>query len=231
MAYTRLQLCQRYAKEAGISGASNSTLPTSTLAQTGEMLDVVNDIDSAYEKLQNMKPNWHFLRFDFSFPTISGTQNYTPTDAGYPEHKTWKADSFRCYLTATGTDDEQDLCFVPWEDFRDLYLLGSQRDASGRPIKFTIKPDKSVSFYPKPDAIYTVVGEYWKRAQAMGANATEPLMPDEFHLILVWMALMKYGLREAAQEKYALGLMEYNALIGPLKTTQLPPMETAGPMA
>ncbi len=230
MAYTRLQLCQRFVQEAEISGGANSTLPASTLNQSGEMQQAVRDIDAAYEKLQNWKPNWHFLRFDFSFPTISGTQSYTPTDAGLAEHKTWKRDSFRCYLTATGVADEQHLDYVPWECFRDAYLHSANRNVSGRPIKFTIEPDKSVTFYPKPDANYTVVGEYWKRAQAMTADATEPLMPDEFHLILVWMACMAHGRRQSAPETFGLGKENFEEMFGALKTTQLPPVRVAGPM-
>ena len=194
------------------------------------MLQAVRDIDAAYEQLQNMKPNWHFLRFDFSFPTISSTQSYTLTDAGLAEHKTWKRDSFRCYLTATGTTDEQRMTFLPWEHFRDSYLYSANRNVTGRPIWFTIKPDKSVVFYPTPNASYTVVGEYWKRAQALTADATVPLMPAEFHLILVWMACMRHGRRQSAPEIYGLGLDGFNELFGPLKTTQLPPIGLAGPM-
>lgn len=230
MAYTRLQLCQRLAQEAQLSGAANGTIPTATTSQTGEMLQVVRDIDSAYEKLQAMFNNWDFLRFDFSFNTVAATASYTPTAAGLTEHKTWKPDTFRIYLTSSGVDGEQYLDFMPWPLFREAYLFGASRSNTGMPIKFTVKPDKSVMFYPIPDAIYTVVGEYFKRPQLLTADGTVPLIPDEHQLILVAMALMKHGRRESAQELYGLGKEEYEAMIGPLKRSQLPSPITAGAM-
>ena len=226
----RLQLCQRYAREAGFSGASNGTLPASTLNQQGEMLTVVSDIDAAYEALQNKKPNWEFLRQDFSFQTISGTSTYTPTDAGAADHKRWKTDTFKMYLTSAGQSTEQDITYIPWDRFRYVRLFGATATQSGEPLEFSIKPNKSIIFWPNPDAIYTARGEYYQKADVMTANDDEPLMPDDFHLILVWSALMKYGRREAAPEAYALGLENYNEIWPALKGHQLPAITTAGPM-
>lgn len=226
----KLALCQRLAQEAGISGASNGTLPSATTGQTGEMLQVVRDIESAYEELQNMRPNWLFMREDFSFNLVAGTATYTPTTAGLTDFRAWRTDTFRIYRTSTGSDDEQWLDYVPWDVFRDAYLLGPERSASGRPFKFTVQPDKTLQFYPKPDAIYTVVGEYQLRAQTLASNTAEPLFPDNFHLILVWMALMKHARREGAPELYAQGKESYGPLMDALKRDQLPPVGMADPM-
>lgn len=127
----KLALCQRLATEAEVSGASSGTLPSATTGQTGEMLQVVRDIENAYEELQNLRPNWLFMREDFSFNTVSGTAAYTPTAAGLTDFRAWRTDTLRAYLTATGVADEQWLEFVPWDRFRDSYMLADQRTTPG----------------------------------------------------------------------------------------------------
>jgi len=233
---TRLQLCQRLAKEAGIVGASNGTLPASTSAQSGEMLSVVTWIDDAYENIQSLHTDWLFLRFGFTFPTVIGTAAYIPTAAApgcaLTEFQDWQNasddDAFTCYLTATGTTDEQAMQFVPWDEYKNTYGFAAMRTQVGRPYLYTIKPDKSLLFYPIPDAIYTVDGEYSKRPQRMTADGNEPLFPRQYHLAIMWQALMLYAGFETATTVYAHAQREYDRLIGKLQADQLPAIGWAG---
>jgi hypothetical protein len=219
---TFLELAQELAIEAGMSGAGTS--PTTVTGQVGEMSRAVRWVLRAYKAVQNLHPDWKFLQTEFSFPTIAATANYTKAAASLTELGSWKDDSFRCYLTATGVSDQQDLDFVPWQDFRQTYALGSLSTQSGRPQVVTIKPDLSVTFWPIPDAVYTVTGEYYKRAQTMAADADEPIIPSEHQPIIVWRALMYYGAFAAADEKYAHGQNEYKASLSALRANQLPDM-------
>lgn len=232
---TRLQLCQRLAKEADISGASNGTLPASTLSQTGEMLSVVNWLDDAYEDIQNENGGkWLFLTADFTFNTISGTNTYTPTDAGLTEHQNWKNESeddwFTCYLTSVA--DEQNLIFVPWDDFKNSYGFGSNRTQTGRPQVYTIKPNKSLVFFPIPDDAYTIGGEYFKRPHRMTTNADAttgtPIFPRQFHMAIVWRAVMLYAGFESTSATYAHAQREHGRLYGQLCVDQLPAWGMAG---
>ncbi len=217
---TKLELCQRLRQEAGISG----TGPAATTGQTGEMLRVVTWVDDAYRDVQNLHQMWEFLRSDFSFPTVASTQTYTRAAANLADLKRWKLDSMRVYLTSTGVTDEQRIDFVPWADFRDVYLYAANRSNTGRPVKFTVKPDKSLMFWPTPDAIYTVVGEYWKLADVLADNSDEPLFDEDFHMVIVWHAIRYYGAFEAAPEKFSFGMSEYERLMSQLCTDQLPQM-------
>jgi hypothetical protein len=219
---TFLELCQDLTREAGMSGGGTS--PTAVASQVGEMKRAVEWILTAYEAVQNLHPDWLFLQTEFSFPTIAGTANYTKAAASLTELGNWKDDSFRCYLTATGVSDQQDLEFVPWQDFRSLYGRGSMSTQTGRPQVITIKPDLSVTTWPISDAVYTVTGEYYKRAQTMTADADEPLIPQEHQPIIVWKALMYYGAFAAADEKYSHGQNEYRAALSAMRAKQLPEM-------
>lgn len=218
---TFLELAGDLRREAGING----TGPSTVVSQTGEMQRVVEWILTAYRTIQNLHHNWLFLQNDFSFNTVAATQTYTPTTAGCPELGRWKDDTFQYYLTSVGVNGQQDLMFVPWDDFSAYYLRGSLQTQSGPPDVITIRPNRSLMLWPIPDAIYTISGEYYKRAQTMAADADEPLIPPEFQDAIVWRALMMYGAYEGASEKYSHGQNEYKHLLSRLELNQLPEFE------
>lgn len=221
-----LELCQDLRREAGISG----TGPASVVSQTGEMLRVVEWVSAAYRAIQNLHPTWLFLQNDLTFNTVAATQTYTPTVAGCPELGRWKDDTFQYYLTSVGVNAQQDLIFVPWDEFSAYYLRGSLQTQTGPPSAVTIRPNRSLMFWPIPDAVYTITGEYFKRAQAMTANADEPLIPPEFQDVIVWRALTMYGAYAGASEAYSHGQTEYKRVLADLQANQLPAFELAEPL-
>lgn len=222
----RLQLAQRIRKECGISG----TGPTTTISQSGEMESVVNWCDDAYEDIQSKYKNWNFLRTEFSISVTATTTEagatYTPAAVSLPLLNDWRNDSLRCYLTSAGVRDEQWLTYVPWDEFRDAMAFGANRLNVSRPTWFTIKPDKSIRFWPLPNDTYTIVGDYFKMPNVMTADASVPLWPcREADKAIVWQALMLYGGFESASTVYAYAQHEYNRLMRVLEADQLPPIE------
>lgn len=222
---TRLELVQRLASEA-TGGAG----PSSTLNQIYESKRLVNWIDDAYEHVQNLFTNWKFLRADFSFNTSATVSNYTSVSIPLPELNLWIDDSFKCYLTSDGVNVERELDYWAWEDFRRIYLFGANRTVPGPPMSFTIKPDNSLLFWPVPDNIYTITGEYYKRPQLLVADADEPLIPARYQKILVWWALQLYAGFSNAPEKYATGKEQYGILLQKLVLNQVPDIKIAGPL-
>ncbi len=225
-----LQLCQRLREQAGISGSG----PGSVLNQSGEMLRVVNWIAYAYEDIQNRHENWEFLQTGFTFNTIINTQNYTIDATGVTELCKWKVDElgdFRSYLAATGTSDEMELQYVEWETFRTLYLFAANRSVTGRPMYFTVKPDKSLSFWPTPNVVYTIDGEYFKRPQVMVANTDEPIIPQQYQMAIVWRALIDYAAYESAPEVYSSAELNFKRIMMKLEIDQLPPIWPGDAMA
>jgi len=220
-----LQLCQRARQEAAISG----TGPVTVASQTGELGKIVDWVLTAYQDVQNKHATWDFMRFDFTFPTIAASSTYLPSAVSLSEHATWEKRDMRAYLTATGVADESRLAYRQWPSMKAFRLIGVVQ--TGKPTEFAIRPDKSLVFWPTPDAIYTVAGEYWKRAQTMTANADEPLIPAQFQMVIVWKAVMYYAADQGAAELYASAQIEYSRLMRDLEIDQLPPIEMAGPLA
>jgi hypothetical protein len=223
---TFLELCQRLRREGGQAGAG----PTTVLNQTYELLDTVNWIKTAYEDIQNLHAEWNFLRADLTFQTVASDNTYPIADISATEYGEWQQDSFRSYRTSTGVAGEMFMQWLDWPDFRDKYVIGSNRTIEGNPRYIAQKPDTSLIVFPTPDAAYTINGEYFKRAQAMTVDSSEPLIPTKFHMIIVWRALMYYAGHISAPDLYEVGQREYKNILFKLESSQLPRIRLAGPL-
>lgn len=196
-----LDLAQELRKEASVAG----TGPTTVVSQTGELGKLVGWINDAWEAIQNEKPDWRWMRADWSYAGSAADQEFTATDASITAFATWWPKTFRCYTTSLGVSDEQRITYKPWDEFRDTYLLGA-RPAASRPAHFTIKPDDSIMLGPIPDAAYTYVGEYQKAATRMAVDADVPTgLPSDLHMLIVWDALVLYGTFQGAPESVIRG--------------------------
>lgn len=212
-----LELAKRLRQECGVNGVG----PASVLEQTGEAKRLVDWINTAWLEIQGLHDNWGFMREDFSFQTVIGTGDYTPADAGLTDHRYWHTDTFRTYETATGVSDEQYLIEWPYADFRNIYRYGLQ--TSQRPCVFAIKPNGSdILLGPKPNAVFTVAGEYQRAPTELAANADIPDLPTHLHMLIVYKAMEYYGLYEAASEVLSRGQAQSTKLMAQLEREELP---------
>lgn len=225
-----LLLCQRLRQEAGLSGSGITT----TVDQTGISKQTVDWINTAYIDVLSQHANWRFMQETFSFDTTASKREYSIAETGVTDLEKWKDNeygSFRVYLTSSGVANEQYMYPLIWEDYRQMYLYGATRTAEGLPSYFSVHPDKSLDFYLVPDNIYTITGEYFKVPAELSGDADIPIIPSQFHMIIVWRALMFYAGFDAANEKYATGKTEYKKLLMRLEFDQLPQMTFGGPLA
>jgi hypothetical protein len=193
------------------------------------MLRVVEWIAAAYEDIQNTHATWRFLRDDFSFSTIASTQAYTPAAVSINDHATWIEEDMRVYSSVA---DESFLDYCMWEDFKIAYMRGAHRTQEGRPSIISVKPsNNALTLWQLPDAVYTVLGEYYTVPDVLSGDSDSPVFPARFHMIIVWRALMFYGAYAAADEKYAHGQNEYRGLMMDLELDQLEEMVYGEPLA
>lgn len=216
-------LCQRLRQEAGIAGVG----PPTVIDQTGEAGRIVDWVSSVYQCIQNLHSTWLFLQKDFSFSTVASTQNYTKTELALTDLSTWGVNDVRAYLTEA---DEQYLTYFPWSEFKALYMFGSLRSQEGKPTIFTVKPDNSISFYPIPDEVYTVNGEYSQIAHTMVVDDDEPIIPDDYQMAIIWKGLMLYGAYTGATDSYAHGQNESRSIMRKLEANQLPKIAWGKPL-
>ena len=224
-----LALCQRLVSEAGISGSL-----TSVVSQTGENLRVVNWVNSAYEAIQNAQPSWKFMRHGFTVNTVINQDAYaytactdTTLASAIVNFGRWDTDSFKIYLTSVS--DEIEVPFLDYMSWRSRYRVASQ--TAGRPTDATTLPDDKIGLGPKPNAVFVFSGDYYRSAKTMSVNTDDPIIPSQYHMVIVWRALMLYAAFEEAGSLYQTAMVEYNKINRMLELNQLPPIVMAGPLA
>lgn len=223
---TYLQLVARLRSKAGITGSG----PLTVLNQSEEMARLVDWIAEAYEDIQNKHEDWYFMRYDFTFNTSIAQSTYARSIITAPALENWKVDSLRIYTTATGVDDQQWLLYRDWDYFRDTRLFSSVAAQTGRPIDFTVKPDKTLQLWPIPNNVYTVTGEYYRTAHVMTLDADTPLF-TQYQSAIMYNALMAYAAYVENPSLYAYAQKEYGRLIMKMELDRGPNIVLGGALA
>jgi hypothetical protein len=228
-----LELCQDVSRESGTIGGSSQ--PSTVVAQTGRLLLIVNWTAKAWLNIQDMRSTWRWMRKSFSGETTAGIANYSAAGWSINSFRNWiinpDESDITIYKTALGVSDESRLQYLDWSVFRRRYKIGAQ--TNNRPIHYTVGPNNNLHFGPAPDAAYTVQGEYYKAAQNLSANADIPEMPEDFHRLIVWDALILLHGHDEGEFARGNAVQNRLVLLDALERDQLPPIKIglAGPLA
>jgi hypothetical protein len=227
-----LQLVNRARVECGVSGARTPLVTVQGL--TGESARLANWVNSAWGDIQTSREDWQWMRAPVEFNTVTQQQTYSPAQAGIgTTFANWKRDSFRCSSVGQNYSDEQLLNYMDYTTFRNLYQYGNMRTTYARPVVVSIVPgvDKSLGFGSIPDQPYVITGEYYTRPVDLVDDIDVPAIPERFHLLIVYRAMMFYGGYEAAPEVFQRGEVEFKRLMNRLDIDQIPTPVSGPPLA
>ncbi len=196
---------------------------------TGESLRFKNWVIRAWEEIQEMRSDWKWMRSEYSFTTTADDGSYTSTQAGISSRfGFWDRTYCTTYLTATGVDDQVELCWMEYEDFRAAYLTGTQ--TSNRPRHFTIGDANELIVGPKPNSTaYTILGNYFKSPQVLSADADTPELPEQ-HKVIAWYAINEYGGYNVASEAIMRAQKKLSRMMPSLTAKYLPSVQMSGPL-
>jgi hypothetical protein len=219
-----LALCQRLRQECGISGSG----PATVVSQTGNLKRIVDWTNTAWMDIQTTHQDWDWMRTSASFTTVTSQATYAlGTGTGQVGVSTatfgkWARDTFRNYVTSVGTRSEVFMDYIHYDTWRDSYMYGALRNTTTRPLQMTIAPDKSVCLGPPPIAGYTITGDYFTAPYEMSADADIPSLPTQFHMAIIYRAMMAYGAYESAPEVYQRGELEFGKLMRRMTADRVP---------
>ncbi len=221
-----VNLVGRLRRKCRVVGANPSTLAN----QPEEINRLADWINEAWMDIQLTKSDWTWMRASFSFATVNGQTAYTPAQAGIAANSfaNWKRDSVRSYVTSAGVGTELAMGYRDYESWRDLYLMGANRNNFGRPMEISITPDKQLALGPLGATGYTVTGDYYTVATELVADTDTPALPSQFHMAIVYKAMTLYGASEAAQEVYQEGDSAYRRMMSRLTIDRLPEITLGG---
>ena len=214
-----LTLCQRARQEAGITGEGPSTV----LNQTGQLERLVGWVNQAWTDIQQMRPNWTFMHAEFTFNTVADQRDYVAADVLITDLKLWDTKSFLIHDPAIGYEDQAEMIYLDYGRWRSQYRNQMEARATDKPQLFTVLPNNSIRFEPKPDGVYTIEGEYKRSTQVFADNTDAPTnLPDDFHMMIVWQALKYYGHYENAPEVLEEAEVNFDTLLHRAEIDLLP---------
>ena len=228
-----LKLVQRLKRKCRVSGGMPGSLQNSPAEETARLADWINE---AWMDIQLTRPDWRWMRGTVTFATAQAKPSYSlaeilTLDPTFTSFGNWKADSFRNYATSAGPASEIYMDYEPYDVWRDTYQFGGFRYAYSRPINFSYSPDFSICLGPVPVAGYTVLGDYFKDPSEMSLDADTPGLPDQFHMAIVYRAMMFYGMSEAASEVFQEGESEFKRMMARMALHQLDTVQMGGALA
>lgn len=225
--FTFLELVQRLRREVGASGVG----PASVLGQTGEYQRLIDYVADADEEIQQEHDNWKFMVGTFGLLTIAGVTEYPPElcDPPINDLRAWKERGMKYCLQSAGPASTGRMAHMDYDTWEATYGLPSA--AGGPPQYFTSGDAGELLLGPAPDDVYIVTGKYQRAATRMLADTDTPKFPAEFHMLVVYLAMMKYGRYTGATEVYQDGERLYNKMLTRMRRTQLPEMTLAAPLA
>lgn len=223
-----LELVNRTRVECGVSGPTLTTLSN----LTGESARIKDWVNEAWMDIQRAKEDWFFMRQPLQFNTVAQQRFYTPAQAGVSSFSNWKRDSFRASTVGSNYGDEQLLNYMDFLIYRNLYWYANMRNTYQRPVVVTIDPQKNLGFGAAPDQAYVIVGEYYTNPELMVDDTDTPgLLPDRFHMAIVYRAMIYYAGYESAPEVFSRGQSEFNRIMARIDIDQLPTMISGAPLA
>lgn len=219
---TYLELAQDFHEETVDSGTISTVV-----SQTGQAGRAARWIKDAWTELQLDRQDWKWMRKSFTVNTVASTAAYaygdctdTETSSPIARFSRWYRNSFKCYLQSDGVATEYPLMWMSWDRFRRIYQYGAQTD--GMPVSVSQSPNGDFVIGPAPDDVYVVSADYHLGAQILAADADEPEMPDQYHKLIVYEAMAKYGGRNIAPEAMIRANAEGGRLRFNLEQNQLP---------
>lgn len=213
-----LELCKALRREIGYSGSG----PASVTSQTGESLRIVNWTLEAWEAIQRERTDWRFMLREFSLPFGAGAASVLISN----EARHLKRDSLVLFR-ADGLRS-----FPEEVTIEEMRTLRRENPNAVSTVRFIALDDSgNAQLYPAPSTSGTLHGEYHRKPVRMAENTDIPAMPEEYHMTIVWRALMAAAAYEGAQNQYTTGQANYQEAFNWLTQEQLPQMKMPGPLA
>lgn len=223
--------------------AITTAIPTVATA-TGSLGRIVGWVDQAWNELQTAHDDWDWMRSSrilgagISFATVAGDPTYPlGTGAGTvgvveTSFGKWDRDTFRCFTTTVGINDENFLANISFDAWRNGYMFGAQQTVQTRPFVIAVGPDQSLNLGPPPNALYTITGDYFVAPSTMTADTDVPTgLPVRFHMLIVYYAMQKYAAYESAPEVEARAVKASNRMYAELQRARAPKIGWAGALA
>ena len=207
-----LELAVNLRIECSVAGVG----PVSLNDNRAEYQRLIRWIRDANTELQGKYANWRFLWNKDEFETIAGIDYYLVGET-IPAHiNVYRPESF----TINGE-------LLQETDFYDRHLPVDET-TKGKPSLVIVQPNNDLRLWPIPNKADTIAYEYYAQPQILKEADDIPLIPEPWHKLIVYRAMMMYGDYENAVEVKQAGMEGLSSIMPQLETNQLPGQRDMG---
>jgi hypothetical protein len=217
-----LQLVQRLKVESGRSGAVPDTL--SGLTVNDQRL--ANWVADQWLEIQRRRRDWNWMRKTVTGPLQDGVGVYgsQDIDGGADPQSRWcvQTDDYTITITPAAGGPPRELTMLNYEQFQRLYLIAPP--AASVPLYWSQSLAGKLLLGPVPEvgADWVIAADFFKRPTLLVGEDDEPDMPEEFHILIMWRALLELAGMDAAPEVEARARRNVQTLWADLVATQTP---------
>lgn len=217
-----LTLCKRVRQECGIAGDG----PPAVTGQSGIYAKIISWVQEALAEVERFHSEWDFDWAAHDAPLVAGQAFYSPRSdwglqlrgiAGGGVH-VYRSPASRTWV---------ELC--DWDTMR--HARASASTVQGLPILAAMTPDRRLCLHPAPAAGMRIEVEYYREPQQLVEGTDVPRMPAEYHMAIVWRAVMLWCAHDENPALFQSTQANYRALINRMCITQLPQLAMPEPLA
>lgn len=220
-----LELVQALADETGTEEADAITSVTSP--DGGYQRKLATWIRRAHREIQQENENWRFRVATAEFD-LTADQGEYDISAQLPNFQT-----VRPYNAPFGTryalmDDNRSwpVRYMRWQAFAGYW---ESRTDTGRPRRFAVAPGDLLRVWPVPTQDYVLQFAYTLVPVDLEADADEPVLPEQYHDLIVFHAIINYAGYDEAQAQYQRASAQYRRLRLSMRRNELPEAVVSSP--
>lgn len=202
------QLVARLKQETTRTGAA----PAAPASSTRDDLSLWNWISDAWVTMQTSGTLWRFLRKACTVTTAANQSEYAYSDFGLAAQfpRLWPAGTeYRPRVYGANGSSWLMRREMTYDEFRAAFVPGHQ---PGPPVCYALTPERKLVVGPTPDGVYTIAIDVVRPTQYLSDPGDEPTgLPVEHQLVLVWDALKRAAIDDAAPEILSRANDEYGS--------------------
>jgi hypothetical protein len=211
-----LELCQELVGQFGLSGGEG---PQAIANNTGELLNVTRWIRDSTLYIDNLWEDWRYLWLRYSGTIQTGNSSGSPPTQSGVQVRLWESTGLKIQDGTIVSSSWTPLSFMRRQEFDAQF--DPDVESQAQPSVFTVMPDNTLQFNCPADKVYNLKGAFYRRPAVLAADNDMPLIPSEYHNLIIARAVIKYGDREDAPELISGADAEYKDTLEKLEGSQL----------
>jgi hypothetical protein len=215
-----LELVRDLYKESGESFSGGATAVSADSSAVSYDALVAGWVNEAWLGIQREHQVWKWLWSEFSLPLNTADTDYSlPTPTGTKSAIKYIDWSSGLTIELPGSPDTY------WELRHVQHKMHPRRYRSnpqGTPQFCDILPNGKLRLDRVPDQVYTLRAEGYRATWAMANNSDIPDMPEQYHKLIVYTALLDHARWEASPEQLQIANSQRMELWKQLRHDQLP---------